>query len=307
VPKARSLALRQSPTIELKPATGAAAMNETERVSRLIDDIYDAALDPAQWARLLARMPRAEDVRGRRHALVEAVHGILSDQAVACLPGRHLEILAAHFRRALAIGTMIDGHRREAARLADALDGFATGMFLLDAQARIVHANQSGQAILDAGAVVRERASRLTPLDRQAAHALRRALVAAAAGEAGRSAIPLGWSNGKCWDAHVLPLTASARRQSGLPHAAVAAVFVRQAKLDPCPLDFVGELYALTPAELRVLSAIVEIGGVPEVAPALGVSETTVKSHLQRVFEKTGTRRQADLVKLVASHMSPLA
>jgi DNA-binding NarL/FixJ family response regulator len=58
---------------------------------------------------------------------------------------------------------------------------------------------------------------------------------------------------------------------------------------------------------LRVMMAIVEVGGVPEVAPVLGVSETTVKTHLQHVFEKTGTQRQADLVKLVAGYMSPLA
>src|SRR5690606_40036000 len=58
--------------------------------------------------------------------------------------------------------------------------------------------------------------------------------------------------------------------------------------------------YKLTPAELRVLLAVVEIGGAPEVAEALGIAETTVKFHLKRLFEKTGTRRQADLVKVVA-------
>jgi hypothetical protein len=35
-------------------------------------------------------------------------------------------------------------------------------------------------------------------------------------------------------------------------------------------------------------------------------SETTVKTHLQRAFEKTASRRQADLVELVAGYMSPL-
>jgi DNA-binding CsgD family transcriptional regulator/PAS domain-containing protein len=282
-------------------------MNQTQRVSQLIDDIYAAALDPAQWSRLLEKMPPADDERRSDQAVVEAVHGMLSAKSVTCLPGRHLDVLATHFRRALAIGKMIDLHKREAERLADALDGFAAGMFLVDGQARIVHANQSGQAMLDSGAVVHERASRLVPVDRKAEQALRQALAAAAAGRTGRSAVPLGRTNGECWDAHVLPLTASARRQNGLPYAAVAAVFVRQAKLDPCPLDIISELYGLTRAELRVLTAIVEVGGVPEVAPALGVSETTVKSHLQRVFEKTGTNRQAELVKLVASHTSPLA
>jgi len=51
---------------------------------------------------------------------------------------------------------------------------------------------------------------------------------------------------------------------------------------------------------MRVLIMIVQIGGVPEVAPVLGVSETTVKTHLQRVVAKTGTSRQADLVQVVA-------
>jgi len=73
----------------------------------------------------------------------------------------------------------------------------------------------------------------------------------------------------------------------------------------------VGELVArhfeLTPTELRVLRSIVEIGGVPETAAALGVAESTVKTHLHRVFSKTGASRQADLVKLAAGFSSPLA
>jgi DNA-binding CsgD family transcriptional regulator len=66
-------------------------------------------------------------------------------------------------------------------------------------------------------------------------------------------------------------------------------------------------MYKLTPAELRVLLAIVDVGGVPEVAAALGVAVTTVKTHLNRLFEKTGVGRQADLVKLVAGFSTPLA
>jgi DNA-binding CsgD family transcriptional regulator len=62
----------------------------------------------------------------------------------------------------------------------------------------------------------------------------------------------------------------------------------------------------LTPRELRVLFAIVEVGGVPEVAEVLGVSAETVKTHLARLFEKTGASRQADLVKLVATFSNPL-
>jgi DNA-binding CsgD family transcriptional regulator len=45
----------------------------------------------------------------------------------------------------------------------------------------------------------------------------------------------------------------------------------------------------------------------PEVAAAPGVAETTVRTHLARLYDKTALNRQADLVKLVASFAGPVA
>jgi DNA-binding CsgD family transcriptional regulator len=66
------------------------------------------------------------------------------------------------------------------------------------------------------------------------------------------------------------------------------------------------KLYGLTPAELRVLAAVSEFDGIAAVADAVGISQATVKTHLQRVFAKTGTNRQTELIKLVAAHAGPL-
>src|SRR5262249_27481094 len=119
--------------------------------------------------------------------------------------------------------------------------------------------------------------------------------------------IPLSSRDGENFVVHVLPLTSGARRRVGISYSAVAAFFVRKAELDlPSPIEAMASRFQLTAAELRVLMVIVQVGGVPEVAPVLGVSETTVKTHLQHIFEKTDTNRQADLVKLVAGYMSPL-
>jgi DNA-binding CsgD family transcriptional regulator len=107
--------------------------------------------------------------------------------------------------------------------------------------------------------------------------------------------------------AHVLPLTSGARRQAGATYAAAAAVFVRKAALDiPSPPEIIGKLFKLTPTELRVLLATVQVGGASEVAEALGIAESTVRTHLLHLFAKTGTKRQADLTKLVASYTNPL-
>ena len=112
-------------------------------------------------------------------------------------------------------------------------------------------------------------------------------------------AIPLKGSGGDRFAAHVLPLTSGARRKRGFGQA-VAALFVSRATFDaPSALQNIAKAFGLTPMELRVLLAIVEVGGVPEVATALGVAETTVKSHLRGVFAKTGAGRQADLGRVL--------
>ena len=97
------------------------------------------------------------------------------------------------------------------------------------------------------------------------------------------------------------------RRDTGNAYKAVAALFVHTAPLDaPAPPAVIAKTFKLTPSELRVLLAVVEVGGVPMVAEALGIAENTVKTHLKRLYAKTGANRQADLVKLVAKFASPL-
>jgi DNA-binding CsgD family transcriptional regulator len=66
-------------------------------------------------------------------------------------------------------------------------------------------------------------------------------------------------------------------------------------------------LYGLTSAEAKVLTALIESGGgVAAIASALGLSRSTVKTHLEKLFRKTGMRRQAGLVMLVAGFNDPL-
>jgi len=225
---------------------------------------------------------------------------------------RRMALLIPHVRRALLIGKTIHRKQTEAVCFSDVLDGLSSGMILVDANGRIVHTNNAGNAILDAADFLRAVCGRLVASDLAINAALREILVAASVGDAALGvkgiALPLTAHDGERYVAHVLPLTSGARRAAGLAYNAVAALFIRKAALEPfSPPEVIGEMYKLTPTELRVLLAIVDIGGVPEVAAALGVAVTTVKTHLSRLFEKTGVARQADLVKLVAGFSTPLA
>jgi DNA-binding CsgD family transcriptional regulator/PAS domain-containing protein len=223
---------------------------------------------------------------------------------------QRMQLIAPHLRRAMLIGAAMERKTAEAASLADALDGFSAGMFLVDASGRIVHANASGRAQLDARSVVRAAGGKLAAIEPKANQELSQTLALANGGDVAVGvkgiAVPLTARDGEHYVAHVLPLTSGERRRAGAGHAVVAALFVRKAELDaPSPPEAIARTYRLTPTELRVLLAVVQLDGVPEVADALGVEKTTVKTHLQRLFAKTDTNRQSDLVKLVAAFANP--
>lgn len=57
--------------------------------------------------------------------------------------------------------------------------------------------------------------------------------------------------------------------------------------------------FGLTPAEAAVALELIAGDGLRAVANRLGISLGTVRTHLSQVFAKTGTRRQAELVRLI--------
>jgi DNA-binding CsgD family transcriptional regulator len=224
---------------------------------------------------------------------------------------QRMRLVVPHIRRAVLIGDVIDLRAAEAASFADTLDGLSAGMFLVDGTGLIVHANASGHAMLAANDFLRAADGRLAASDGETDQALREIFAAAGSGDAAVGirgiAVPLKSRDGECYVAHVLPLTSGERRRAGTNYAAVAALFVHKAALDtPSPPEVIAKTFGLTPSELRVLLGIVEVGGVPETAIALGIAETTVKTHLHHLFAKTDTSRQAELVKLVAGFSNPL-
>ena len=225
---------------------------------------------------------------------------------------RHrMRLIVPHLRRAVLIGKVIDLKTAEAAAFADTLDGISAGMFLVDARGRIVHANASGHALLAEGSLLRRAGGKLAANDPSAEQALHDVFLAAGSGDAAVGikgiAVALTSHNGERYVAHMLPLTSGARRRAGTSYAAVAALFVHIAALEtPSPPEVIAKSFKLTPSELRVLLGIVEVGGVAETAEALGIAAGTVKTHLLHLFAKTGTSRQAELVKLVAGFSNPL-
>ncbi|HTF79040.1 MAG TPA: LuxR C-terminal-related transcriptional regulator, partial [Bradyrhizobium sp.] len=233
-------------------------------------------------------------------------HGLVDDEM-----RRRAALITPHIRRAAVVGNALglDIKTAKTTAFTKALDGLAAGVFLVDRNCRVVFANLSGREMLDDGRILRLRNGALATADSRPA--LPDVIAAAGEGDAALGtrgiAVPLSFPPQMPWLAHVLPLISGARRQAGKNFAATAAVFVRKTSLEvPSAMESMSKLYGLTPAELRVLAAVSEFGGISAVSDVVGVSEATVKTHLQRVFAKTNTNRQTELIKLVAAHASPL-
>ena len=69
---------------------------------------------------------------------------------------------------------------------------------------------------------------------------------------------------------------------------------------------FLKNRFGLTPAEARVVLRLLSGDSLRAAAKALGVQYETVRTHLMSIFQKTGTRRQAELVILVIRSLSEL-
>ncbi|MGY4372081.1 hypothetical protein ACVW1A_008146 [Bradyrhizobium sp. LB1.3] len=105
----------------------------------------------------------------------------------------------------------------DAATFADTLDGLDVGLYLVDAHARLVHANTAGQAILDARDILLEIRGRLVASDPAVNQTLQHFFTVAGQGNAilGTSGVPMLGRDGQRHVAHALPLTSGTRRMCG--------------------------------------------------------------------------------------------
>lgn len=223
-----------------------------------------------------------------------------------------MRLIARHVRHAVSIGGLIGTHNSAAASLADSLDGISAATIFVNHTGRIVHANTRGVGMLSEGTLLRSVGGRFALHDAEANRRLREIFAPCTDGNIaisrGGITIPLMARNDMRYVLRILPLASPRRRAIAEAHRASAIIFVHRTAV--APLSQPEALRAhlqLTPSEFRVLLTLARISSVREVAETLHLSQATVKTHLHRIFTKTGARRQSDLIRLVSSYGTPLA
>ena len=218
---------------------------------------------------------------------------------------RWLARLLPHVKRALELSWQFTRERSARQTLLDVLDQLPTAIIVVDAAARPVMVSAAAEAILassDGFLVKRRRLEALWHAERVRLDQLIASACAVADGDAaaGGQLTVSRPSGRRPFLVMVSPLPRAYCDQAG-QQGRLAAVVIKDphARLHASAASRreLAEVYGLTRAEERLLHFILDGLGLFEAAERLGVSRNTARTHMKRIYAKTGTRRQAELMR----------
>ncbi|WP_293907029.1 hypothetical protein [Phenylobacterium sp.] len=216
--------------------------------------------------------------------------------------------LHGHVIRAFELGQRLGAMQPRQGGAEAALAASPQALFILDPVGKVLHANPAAEALLAQATGLRVVGGRLTAPTSEATQRLHGLIASAAARQ---TAERRGGSMTLVSPLRRLPLPIAVA-----PIRAQAPIAIRhEPSVLVCVSDLEGrvslsalrlrEIFGLSPAEARVAVAMFEGATPREAAQQLGVSFYTVRGHLVRIFEKTGTNRQAELARLLAAAGGP--
>jgi DNA-binding CsgD family transcriptional regulator/PAS domain-containing protein len=221
---------------------------------------------------------------------------------------RLMTALQPALRRAFWLSVRLGGRTRLDEGFAAFFDRSEDALFLVAQDGQVRHANRAAEVLLREAGGLSVSLGRLCAPTPDATARLR-ALIGAAAlpdGPRGTDAMAISTPGRQ------LPLSVLVTpvREDRVPeHVLGRSVLVSVTDLDSA-VSFseriLRDLFGLTPAEIRVAIALAEGATAQEAAEALGLSFFTVRAHLARIFQKTDTHRQADLMRLLMRTVRPL-
>lgn len=221
---------------------------------------------------------------------------------------RLLNILMPHLQRALVLHQRIEALHATNASAIEALDRLPHGLVLVSAAMEVVFLNRSAKMIVDQndGLTVNRRYLRARSSDdTRRLHELLQKSISTSLGRgmhAGGATTIARPSHRRPFHVLVTPVHLRTMLPTALTPAAVAFIADPELKFET-EVQTLVQLFDLSRAEARLAAALSKGYNLTETSQLLGISLSTVRTQLGKLFEKTGTTRQAALIRTIL--MSP--
>jgi DNA-binding CsgD family transcriptional regulator len=216
--------------------------------------------------------------------------------------------LVPHLQQALRTQDKLAALANSAVELADTLEVVRHAIVIVAGEHLVINLNSAAERILRAEDGLCMRSGRIAATITHAEQELHCAIEKALVGDhsvvrTGRSLTCIRPSGKRPYVIHVLP---SHRRNADEPlRRPMALVLIIDPDDDPEPTAvLLRRIYRLTEAEAEVALHVMRGAELKQISEELSISYTTVRTHLQHVFDKTDTHRQAELVRLLLA-LSP--
>lgn len=251
-----------------------------------------------------------DDAHRRRHGQPSSMPMLLSLEERASerrLQSAGRRFVAPHLHRAVSTRGPLNDAMNAADIFSALLDAGHVAVVLVDDALTIVHANAGAMRMLVAGDPIRENRGQIELAAELVPGQLTRTIRAAGKGttHGGRGiAIPAHRRDGSPAMIRVMSMRRPGIR-SWSPNGTPIAVLISERGPPELPNGALSVLYDLTPAEVRVFELVAAGMSNADIARTLGVLPSTVKTHLHRVFEKTGQQNRVGLANLAHSVRLP--
>jgi DNA-binding CsgD family transcriptional regulator/PAS domain-containing protein len=209
--------------------------------------------------------------------------------------------LVPHLQTALRLLHRIAGLEKGLEYASDALDRLSGSLIVTDSSGRILYMNRRAEALLRSNSGISAAADGLRAGSASQTAHLREFIARAASTVTGNGkhagGVMLVQRTGLFpLRLQIAPLASSSGRVGRRPAVAIFIAEPEQA-VEPDP-ESLAALLDLSPAEARLTAALVGGKTIQQFAKEAGVSITTARTLIGRAFSKTGSSRQADLVRL---------
>lgn len=215
--------------------------------------------------------------------------------------------LVPHLQQALRMQIHLDDLTHRGGDLAGASESVRQAIVVVAPGRRPVYTNSAAERVLSSDDGLRIHRGRLEAATPRADAQLQDAIAAALNPDnldcCAGSFVCARPSGRRPYIVHVLPIdqTTITPPRNG---RVIVVIVDPEPQPEPPPM-LLQRLFGLTKSEAQIAVMVTRAEGLKPIAEELSVSVTTVKTHLQHVFDKTGTHRQAELVRLVLT-LDPL-
>jgi DNA-binding CsgD family transcriptional regulator/PAS domain-containing protein len=216
--------------------------------------------------------------------------------------------LVVHFQQALRTQNRLAAVTEHSVDLAGILDTLRHGVIIVGSECAVITLNSAAEEFLRAEDGLHMRSGRIgaasAGAERELHRALHTALIGGRSGIRGGHSFACGRQSGKrSYIIHVAPLQRAGAGDRSTE--ASALVVITDPEHEPAIATVLWRrLYGLTKGEAEVALRITRGASPKQIADELSVSFQTVRTHLQHVFDKTNTHRQAELVHLLLASAS---